>query len=142
MEQQFSEKQLIQMAQQEEAILKNKQMFIKKLSGILRDVNTAVDVLKEVKAKQEKTMMNIGAGVLIEVEITNRENCLRAFSENGYKKEKITDTEKWLLEKKKNVETQLSKITADASQSERKLNDIITILRQIESEKRKMVSVK
>ncbi len=141
MEQKITEQQLVQMAQQEEAVLKSKQRFLREISKIIKDSAKTIDALKEIKKNPEKMYMNLGAGVLIEVEVKNTEKCKRAFAENGYVEETIQEAIKWIEKRKDNGQKQLEKIGQDATQSEARLNEIIGILRQIENKKRKQFNI-
>ena len=54
----------------------------------------------------------------------------------------IKDTIDWLDKKKTNLEEQLTKVNTDLAQSRQKLNQLIGIIKQIEMEKSKNISVK
>jgi prefoldin subunit 5 len=141
MKQSLTENQIIQMAQQEENNLQKKQQYLSRIESILKDTILTIESLKEIQKKPSKTMIKIGLGVMMEAEIkTNK--CSRAFAENGYKEEKIDDTINWLKKRRKNIESQIKKIIEDINKTKNKLNELIKILKQIENEKRKNISVK
>jgi len=81
--------------------------------------------------------MNLGSGVLVEVESKSNEKCKRAFAENGYLEEKIPQTIKWLEKMKENSTKQIQKIEQGLAKSEARLNELINVLKQIEAQKRK-----
>jgi len=141
MQQEFSEQQLIQMAQQEEQVINSKRNFLRKIVSIYHDSIRVIDSLEEMEKNPEKMYMNLGVGVLIEVEAKNKANCKRAFAENGYFEEKITQTLKWLEKKKENSKKQIENIEKSLTQSESKLNDIVNVLKQIDAEKKKQFNI-
>jgi len=141
MKEKVSEQQFVQMAQQEEAVLNSKKNFLRKVVSIYQDSIRTITSLEEMKKDPEKMYMNMGSGVLIEVEAKNKTNCKRAFAENGYLEEKITDTIKWLEKKQTNSKKQIENIERDIAQSESKLNSIVSVLKQIEVEKRKQFNI-
>ncbi len=142
MAQSFSENQIIQMAQQEDSMLSNKKSYLNSLSNILLDTIKTIESLKEIQKKPKKLMMRLGAGVLVDVKIEQTESCQRTFSEKGYKKEKISDTIKWLEDKKEKLGEQLTKVKSDIATSETRLTELMSIIKQIEAEKAKNISVK
>jgi len=137
MQQQVSEQQIVQMAQQEEAVLKSQKSFLRKIISIRQDSNRTIDSLNELIKNPEKMYMNLGSGVLIEVEAKNKENCKRAFAENGYLEEKLPATIKWLEKRKENSQKQIERIEQDMAKTESKLNELINVLKQIDAQKRK-----
>ena len=82
----LSEQQIMQMAQQEEAQLQNKQVLSERVSQLLNETITAKEILKEAKENKGKIMVSIGATVLIEAQITDNKTCKRALSDNSTKK--------------------------------------------------------
>ena len=137
MQQKVSEQQIVQMAQQQESILNSQKNFQRNIISILKDNIRTIESLEELAKSPEKMYMNLGSGVLIEVEAKNNESCKRAFAENGYLEEKITQTIKWLEKRKVNSENQIKKIEQDIANSEKKLNELIGVLKQIDTQKRK-----
>jgi len=137
MQQQVSEQQIVQMAQQEEAIIDSQKSFLRKVISILRDSNRTIDSLNELMKNPEKMYINLGSGVLVEVEPKNTEKCKRAFAENGYLEEGIPETIKWLQKRKENSQNQIERIKQDLAKSETKLNELISVLKQIDAQKRK-----
>ncbi|MFA5763519.1 MAG: hypothetical protein WC915_01775 [archaeon] len=142
MNQQFSEQQIISMAQQEEAVLQSKQAYLKQLTRVLQDVVLGIEGLKEIQKKPESIMVKLGPGIMIEAKLTDNTNCMRAFADNGFKKAPIKDTIEWLNDKQKNLETQLQNMNKEVAKSKQKLNELIGIIKQIETEKSKNISVK
>ncbi|MFA5931161.1 MAG: hypothetical protein WC821_02520 [archaeon] len=136
--QQVSEQQLMQMAQQEENTLMNKQVMLEKLTTVLRETLVAKEALKELQKSNGKLMVNLGATVMIEVEAKNLKNCKRGMSENAYKEETVTETEKWLTTREEKLQAQIKKLSEEYTQNEQRLNNIVGILKQIDAEKRKM----
>jgi prefoldin subunit 5 len=142
MKQSFSEKQIIDMTRQEESIIQSKQKYLNDINRVLKDVIISAEGLKEISKKPETVMVKLGPGILVEAKITDFVNCSRAFSDNGYQKSTIKDTIDWLDKKKTNLEEQLTKVNTDLAQSRQKLNQLIGIIKQIEMEKSKNISVK
>lgn len=141
MKQTLTENQILQMAQQEETILKEQQTYLARVENILKDTIMTIESLKEIQKKPSKIMVKIGLGVVLEVELKSNK-CIRAFAENGYKEEKIDETINWLKKRKNNVESQIKKIREDIQKTSNKLNELIKVLKQIDYEKRKNISVK
>ena len=141
MQEQVSEKQVVQMAQQEENVLESKKNFLRKVVSILNDSERTIASLKEITKSPETMYMNLGSGVLIEVDAKNSKTCKRAFAENGYFEEDIEETVKWLEKKRENSKTQLEKIGQDVQGSEKRLNELVGILKQIEGQKRKEFNI-
>ncbi len=142
MKQTLSERQIIQLAQQEDALLQNKRTYLGNLENALIDVLKSIASLKEIEKKPGKILVRLGPGVLVEAEINETENCKRTFSENGFRDAKIKDTIVWLEEKHKNLEEQVKKVSIDVAKSEANLGQLSALLNQIEMEKRKNISVK
>jgi len=142
MKQTFSEQQIIQMAQQEEAVLQSKQNYLQQLNRVLKDVVLGIEGLKEIQKKPESVMVKLGPGIMVEAKITDNTNCMRAFADNGFEKATIKDTIGWLNDKQKNVETQAQKVNQDVAKSKQKLNELIGIIKQIQTEKSKNISGK
>jgi len=136
----LSEQQLIQMAQQEENNLNSKKALLNQITSILRETNEAIESLKEIQKKPKTAMMGLGVGVMVEVEIKGEGKCKRTFAENGYVEEKIEDTITWLGKRKEVINKQAMGIGREIAQSESKLNEIIGIVRQIETEKKKFAA--
>ncbi len=136
----LNEKQLIQMAQQEEASLNGRQQLMNKITESLRETIGAVEALKEIKEHNGKVLVKLGAGILIETEIKT-ETCKRSFAEDGYKEEKIVDSIKALEKRKENIEKQANIIAKELYEGQQRLSQIINILQQIDAEKRKNFSM-
>ncbi len=137
---QISEKELVQIAQNEENILESKKKYYAKTQSILLDTIKTIETLKEIEKNPEKIYFMAGLGVMVEAKITNTKVVKRSFSENGYLNEDIKDTKKWLEKRKKNIEEQLKKISDDIVKSEKQLNNIIGILRKLSEDKEKLFS--
>lgn len=142
MKQTFSENQIIQMAQQEEGMLQSRERFYSDLQNVLRETHLSIESLKEIQKKPETIMIKVGPGVIIEAEVKNVKKCKRAFAENGYLEEEIKDTIKWLEEKKVNLEAQAKNVAQDIFKSKQRLSELIGVIKQIEAEKQKNISVK
>lgn len=142
MTQQINEQQLIQLAQREESILQSQQNFLNNIQQSLQETYETIEGLKEINKNPKKTFFRIGSGVLIDVEIKNNKKCKRIFSENGYKETTIKDTIEWLEKRKKNLELQLQKVQKEIFTTTQKLNEIIQVIKQIQQEKSKNISVK
>ncbi len=134
-----SETQLVQMARQEEAILAQKQSLLERISGYLHETITAKDALKEICANKGKVFIGIGATIMVEAQITDTENCKRAFTESGYKDEKIKGTIEWLEKKEDTLKKQFEKLSKEYSEAEGRMVQITGILKQIQGEKKKMI---
>ena len=141
MQKQVSEQQIVQMAQKEEALLASKKDFLRKVFNILADSERTIASLKELTKTPEKMYMNLGSGVLLEVEAKNTKTCKRAFAENGYLEEEINETLKWLDKKRDNAQTQIARIKQDISSSDAKLNELVGVLKQIEAQKQKEFNI-
>ena len=142
MTQQINEEQLLQMVRQEEATLNDRQDFYAQLQGAAIDLVKTTESLKEIQKKPGKIMFKIGGGVLIEAEITNTETCKKAFSEKGYKKEKITDTITWLNKRATAVEEQMRKVQIEITESQQRYSQLISIMKQVDSQIRKSIATK
>ena len=142
MKQQLNEQQLVQLVRQEEATLASQEDYFMKLRDVLGETVKSIESLKEVQKKPTKVIVRLGAGILVEAEIKNTETCKRTFSENGFKDAKITDTIKWLEEKKGNLEKQLGRVQADLIATKNNIDQVVGAIRQIEAEKQKNISVK
>jgi prefoldin subunit 5 len=140
MKKSFSEKQLIQMAQQQEAIMQSQENFLKELDRVMKETIISIESLKEVQKKPGKIYVKLGPGIMIEAEIKNTEKCKRAFSEKGYKEANIKETIKWLEKRLDNVKKQVKKVSEDYNKSRQQLNNLIGILKQIQAEKQKNIS--
>ncbi|MFA5125636.1 MAG: hypothetical protein WC462_01375 [archaeon] len=134
-----TEAQLTQMARQEENSLMTKQAVLEKISSMLKDTLNAKDILKEVQKTNGKVLINIGATILIEAEAKDIKKCKRGFAENAYKEENLEETLKWLEKKEDQLQKQLTKLGQEYSEAQQRLTSIIGILKQIDSEKRKLI---
>ncbi|MDD3083596.1 MAG: hypothetical protein PHP82_01085 [Candidatus ainarchaeum sp.] len=142
MTQQINEQQLIQIAQREERVLQTQQNFLQNLKNALKETHETIEGLKEIQKNEKNVFFRIGQGVLIEAEIKNKDKCKRIFSENGYKETKTEDTIKWLEKRKGNLEQQAQKVQTEIIKNEQKLVEIINMIKQIQQEKSKNISVK
>jgi|GEM_PF-1083339 len=133
-----SETQLVQMARQEEAILAQKHGLLEKISALLTESITAKETLEEIIKTKGKMFIGVGATVLVEVQVTDTENCKRAFTESGYKDEKIKGTIEWLAKKEEMLKKQFEKISREYAEAEGRMVQITGILKQIQAEKKKM----
>ena len=141
MKQTYTEKQIITMIRQEESILEARNQYLKRIERVLQDTIVSIDSLKELEKNDGQVLVKLGAGIAIEATIKTK-TCKRAFAENGFIDEKIPSTIKWLEKREKNVKTQMKKIAEDVNKSKTKLNQLVSIIKQIEAEKRKNISVK
>lgn len=137
-----TEEQLMQMAQAEDQNLQNKTALIEKLRQVLAETVTAKEVLNELKNAKGKMQVAIGATVLIEVEVSNTKTCKRGFAENGFKEESIEDTKKWLEGKEEKLKAQLQKLQIEAAGSDARLVEMVGLLKQIDTEKKKRIGQK
>ena len=135
----LSEQQIMQMAQHEEAQLQNKQVLSERVSQLLNETITAKEILKEAKENKGKIMVSIGATVLIEAQITDNKTCKRALSDNSYKEDTIEETTKWLEKKEEQITKQLQTIQTELRGHQKNLTNYLSILKQIEAEKRKAI---
>ena len=134
-----TENQLVQMARQEETALMQKQGLLDKLAHYLRETTTAKETLKELQTTKGKMFIGIGATIMVEVEVTDTENCKRAFFENGYKDEKIKGTLEWLEKKEEVLRKQIERYSKEYAEAEGRLVQISGILKQMDAEKRKLM---
>ena len=137
----YTEKQIVQMIKKEEAILKGRRQYLKRIERVLKDTFLSIESLKELNKNKGKVFVKLGAGIAIEAEITAT-TCKRAFAENGFIDEKIPSTIKWLEKREKNVKVQMKKISEDIAKNKSELTKLVSIIKQIEAEKRKNISVK
>ena len=137
----YSEKQIIQMIKQEEAILEGRTQYLRRIERVLKDTFLSIESLKELSKNQGKVLVKLGSGIAIEAEIKT-DTCKRAFAENGFIDEKIPSTIKWLEKREKNVKVQMKKISEDINKTKSELTKLVSIVKQIEAEKRKNISVK
>lgn len=135
----LNENQLIKMAQHEEAELHQKQTLMQRITHMLAETITAKEILKEAQTNKGKVMINVGATILIEAQITDTQKCKRALAENAYKEDTIEETLKWLNKKEEQIKKQLAKVQSDMSQNQKKLTSYVGILKQIETEKKKRI---
>lgn len=136
----FSEQQLLQMARQAEAEMNQRQAIFERLGAAMRETNAAIETLTELEKNKEPIMVKIGSGILIEAEAKEIKKCKRTFSENGYLEENTEDTLKWLEERKKELQKQTEKIEQELAATSKNLSDLMSILNQIQAEKRKNFS--
>ncbi len=134
-----NEQQLMQMAQQEESALHNRQAMLEKIGHMLGETLTAKEILKEIKTNKGKIMFNIGATILIEGQVTNTEKCKRALAENAYKEDSVEETLNWLNKKEEQIKKQMTKVQAEMKAGQDRLTNYIGILKQIDAEKKKRI---
>ncbi|MFA6268902.1 MAG: hypothetical protein WCW13_00975 [archaeon] len=134
----FNERQLVQMAQQEEQSLMYKQNMLERIATGYRETVIAKEGLKEMTKTNGKMMINLGATILIEVEAKNIKQCKRGLADNSYKEESVEETIKWLTEKEEKLHKQMEKLSADCTQTEQRLTNVVGILKQIDAEKRNL----
>ena len=134
-----NEHQLMQMAQQEEKNLNNKQEMFKKVAHMYGETITAKEILTNAQTNKGKIMFSIGATVLIEGQITNTEKCKRALAENAYKEDSFEKTIEWLTKKEEQIKKQMTKLQTEIMQGQNKLTDYIGLLKQIDVEKKKRI---
>jgi prefoldin subunit 5 len=139
---QMTEAQVLQTAQQYENALNQKKASAKRFERILKEVSDTVESLKEIEKVKGKLLVKLGAGVYIEVEAKNIKKCKRGFAENGFVEDTTESTVKWIEEKKEALIKNLEAERKDMIQLESGLTEMISVLRQIESEKRKNFSGK
>ena len=137
-----NEQQLMQMAQQEETALNHKQATLERLAQMLGETITAKEILTNAQTNKGKIMFNIGATVLIEGQITNTEKCKRALAENAYKEDTFEGTITWLAKKEDQLKQQMKKIQTEMADGQNKLTNYISILKQVDAQKKKMIQIK
>lgn len=137
----LTEDQLMQMAQQEDQNLHAKQALLERVGNLLGETVTAKEILKEIKSNNGKIMFNIGATVLIEAQITNKDTCKRALADNSYRNDSIEETLKWLEKKEEQIKKQISIVQDEMGASQKKLTDYVSLLKQIDAEKRKRIQM-
>jgi len=140
MEQRLSQQQLIQMAQQEENVLAEKKAMLAQMYEIMKDSRSAIDSLKEIQAGAGKVLLRLGGGVLVEAEIKNNKTCKKSISEDGYAETDIPYALNWLEERLKTLEGNANRVREDAIKSEGRIEEIVTVLKQIENAKKSMMS--
>lgn len=135
----YTADQIMQMAQQEEAVLANKQALLERLSGILGETITAKETLKELQAGKGKILVNIGSAVLIEAQAADAEKCKRGFGEHVYKEETIKETIEWLSKKEEQLKKEVDRTAKEYTDSKSRLTALAGILKQVDAEKRKAI---
>ena len=138
----MTESQILQTAQQYEAALQRKGSSIKRFERVLAEVNDTIASLKEIEKINGKVNVKLGAGVFVEVEAKNIKKCKRGFAENAFVEDTTENTIKWLSEKKDSLGKNLEAERQDIIKLETGLTEMVSILRQIESEKQKNFSGK
>jgi len=139
MQQRMTEQQIYQMAQHEQAKMRQLEDLLENYIEALREVNGSVEALKEIKDNKGKVLVKLGAGVLIEAEIKTDQVKIN-FAENGFIDEKIEEAIKKLELRKTNVEKKAEKTNQELASSQQKLSQLASILKQIEAEKKKNFS--
>ncbi|HNV00955.1 MAG TPA: prefoldin subunit alpha [archaeon] len=135
----LTEQQLIQMAQQEEKQLNNRQQTLIKITEVIKETNGAMEALKEIKKQKGTYLVKLGAGIFIESEIKTN-ICKKSFAEDGYIDENIEETIKMLEKRKEDLEKQAQKVNNDLIKVEQRLSQIVSIIQQLQNEKRKNFS--
>jgi len=138
-QQHLTEKQLIQLAQHEDHELNNKKQTLIKMTEILKETNGAMESLKEIKKQKGTYLVKLGAGIFIESEIKTN-ICKKSFAEDGYIDENIEETIKMLEKRKEDLEKQAQKVNNDLIKVEQRLSQIVSIIQQLQNEKRKNFS--
>ena len=136
----FSEQQLLQMARRAETELNQRQAILERLNAAMREAGAAEDALKELEKNEGTIMVRLGSGIIIEAETGKIKKCRRPFSENGYLEETTEDTLKWLAKRKEEIRKQSEKIEQEITTAAKNLSDLMSILNQIQAEKRKNFS--
>jgi prefoldin alpha subunit len=139
---QMSEAQIAQTAQQYEEALRNKTQSAKRIEGIIIEVENTIASLKELEKLNGKVLIKIGASVFVEVEAKNIKKCKRGFSENGFVEDTTKNTITWLKEKKENLKKNFEAEKEDIQKIQSGLSEMLSVLRQIQNEKQKNISVK
>ena len=139
MEKEFTEEQLVQMAQQQEAALMGRREILERLAHLMKENVEAAEALEELRNANGKILVKLGSGVLVEVEAGAVKKCKRTFSDSGFVEEDSEKTIEWLKKGREKIKKQLDRTQQEISQINSNLNDVISILRQIESEKRKLM---
>lgn len=135
----LTEQQLIQMAQQEEKQLNNRQQTLIKITEVIKETNGAMEALKEIQKQKGTYLVKLGAGIFIESEIKTN-ICKKSFAEDGYIDENIEETIKMLEKRKEDLEKQAQKVNNDLIKVEQRLSQIVSIIQQLQNEKRKNFS--
>ncbi|MFA6064827.1 MAG: hypothetical protein WCW44_06380 [archaeon] len=139
--QSISEKELMQLFQQEQQNVSSKEMLVERILGLVKETAVAKEILEEMKKnKSGKMQISIGASVLVEVEAKEVTKCKRAFAEHGYVEENTEDTIKWLSEREENFKKQFEKAQEEYTTAHNRLTEIAGVLKQIEAEKKKLSS--
>ncbi len=137
--QQISEKELMQLFQQEQQNVSAKEMLVERILGVLKETTVAKEILEEMKKnKNGKMQISIGASVLIEVEAKEIVKCKRAFAEHGYIDEPTEETIKWLTQREEEFKKQFEKAQSEYLAAHNRLTEITGVLKQIDAEKRKL----
>jgi prefoldin alpha subunit len=138
----MTEKQIMQKIQQLQQQIQQQKQYLNNLTNAARDTYLAEEGLKEIEKEPKKTMIDLGAGVLIDVDIKNVKKCKRQIGKNEYKEDTIKKTITWLEKRKNNMEKNIKKVQQEIAKNEQQLSDFISVARQIEAEKKKNFSVK
>jgi prefoldin subunit 5 len=139
MQQRLSERQIYEMAQHEQAKIRQLEDLFENYIEAAKEVNGSLETLKEIKDHKGKLLVKLGAGVLIEAEI-NTNMCKINFAENGYVDEKIENAIKKMEQRKTNIEKKAIKAKKELTGAQQKLTQLARVLKQIEAEKKKNFS--
>ncbi len=137
---QFTEEDLIHMAQNEERTLIAKENMLERINNMLRETILAKEALEELKKTKGKIGVAIGATIIIEAEAANIKTCKRGINDNAYKEESIEDTITWLKGKEEQLKIQAQNAHRETTASQARLQEVVGILKQIEKEKRKAMT--
>jgi prefoldin subunit 5 len=136
----FSENQLIQMAQVEEQNLMRRKDAVMRLNSMAQEISACIDSLKELSTKSEKVFINLGAGVMVETQPKPITTCKTLFADNYFIDQPIDKMLITLEARKGALIEQATKEAQQAVATETRLTEMVNIIRQIQTEKSKRIS--
>ncbi len=139
MKQQLTEKQLIELTKKEKQKLNAKQKTFRTLIQAIKETVGTEEALKEIKKQKGNYLVKLGTGILVEAEIKT-DKCKKSLGQSGYVEEDIDETINNLGKRKTNLEKQAQKLEKEIILAQQKLTQMISIIKQIQIEKKKNFS--
>jgi prefoldin subunit 5 len=139
---QMTEQQIIDTVKQYDNAIQKKVASAKRIERVAMEVKETIASLQEIEKINGPVLVKLGAGVYIEVEAKNVKTCKRGISQDAFIEDKIPEAIKWLENKQKILEKNLIAEKQDALKLEQSLTEMVSIVKQIESEKQKNFSRK
>jgi len=133
----ITEAQLMQMVKQEEQRAQIKQEEAQQYMHLINETKKAKETLTEMKKANGKVFINIGATIMVEVEVKEMKKCKRGFAEKIYIDENVDDTITWLNKKEEQFTKKLEIASKEYSEVKNKLANAVGLVRQVNAAKKK-----